>query len=665
MAKKKESENAVAVVQQKSIGQITRDAYVDFGYYYNTHRHLAGLDGLKISYRRLIYSAMQFPKGKLAPSTTLINYVANFHPHGLTSMNEMSASLYKSGIFAGEGSFGYTSICGVKNPPANERYTHTALSDLYWELMGDLIKEVPYSESPIGPLEPNYLPLPLPLCLRWDTKIRLTDGRDVTIKELTEEFNSGKTNYVLSCNDDGDFSVSKIINASKTRTTGDYVRITLDNGEVINSTRDHLFMLRDGSYLEAEKLKVGDSLMPGYLGKTTNGRTSIKNNYSLTEVPIYKLSDLYNIHNNIYCLDSDDSVIHHVDGNKLNDNPDNLIRLSRKESHDTVDFLEMEKTYNHKIVSIEFINDSVEDFYDITVDSKYHNFLLSAGIVVHNCLYMKTLSSGMGVGISMIYPNFSAWSLYQAYLNNNPNLLEPNVDLILDKSNSELDKLWTTGEGRVIYVYKISRQKSPDGKTDGILFETKDGTEIFTPYLKEFNKLEAEGKVFIEDLTDIDGAKLFIGRIPGARGITIDDIEKIAQKCCFKAIKFALNVTNGSSAFRIPLYNWIDYTYKNYISLITNVNKKRIDKCKFDILVQESIPVVAGFINSKPDATDEEIVKATKVPQEVVDIIMSKPISYIRKNKDTSDRIKVLKDRLVNLQKFNAVKFTEEIIKKL
>lgn len=444
MAKKKESENAVAVVQQKSIGQITRDAYVDFGYYYNTHRHLAGLDGLKISYRRLIYSAMQFPKGKLAPSTTLINYVANFHPHGLTSMNEMSASLYKSGIFAGEGSFGYTSICGVKNPPANERYTHTALSDLYWELMGDLIKEVPYSESPIGPLEPNYLPLPLPLCL-----------------------------------------------------------------------------------------------------------------------------------------------------------------------------------------------------------------------------YMKTLSSGMGVGISMIYPNFSAWSLYQAYLNNNPNLLEPNVDLILDKSNSELDKLWTTGEGRVIYVYKISRQKSPDGKTDGILFETKDGTEIFTPSLKEFNKLEAEGKVFIEDLTDIDGAKLFIGRIPGARGITIDDIEKIAQKCCFKAIKFALNVTNGSSAFRIPLYNWIDYTYKNYISLITNVNKKRIDKCKFDILVQESIPVVAGFINSKPDATDEEIVKATKVPQEVVDIIMSKPISYIRKNKDTSDRIKVLKDRLVNLQKFNAVKFTEEIIKKL
>jgi hypothetical protein len=44
---------------------------------------------------------------------------------------------------------------------------------------------------------------------------------------------------------------------------------------------------------------------------------------------------------------------------------------------------------------------------------------------------------------------------------------------------------------------------------------------------------------------------------------------------------------------------------------------------------------------------------------------MSKPISYLRKNKDTADRIKKLKDELKDLKKFDPVKYTEEIIGKL
>lgn len=447
MAKKKEEEYSqdIITVDRKSIGDVTREAYLDFSSYINNHRHLANLDGFKISYRRLIYSAMSFPKGKLNPSVDLIASVSRIHPHGLSSMNDMAATLVKSGIFKGEGSFGYTGVDGVCNPPANERYTHTGLSDLYWEIMGDLIREVPYSESPIGPLEPDYLPLPLP------------------------------------------------------------------------------------------------------------------------------------------------------------------------------------------------------------------------------ALYLKSLSSGLGVGISTLYPNFSAWSLYQAYLNDDPNLLEPNVDLILDKSNSELKRLWETGKGRVLYVYKISRQKSSDGKTEGILFETKDGTEIFTPNLRAFKKLEDEGKVFIEDLTDVDSAKLFIGRVPGARGITIDDIENLARKCCFNTRNnvFTLNVTDGNHAFRIPLKEWVGFTYKRYINLVTEVNQKRIAKCNFDISVQEAIPIVGGYILNKPEASDEEIFKATGIPLEVISEVVAKPISYLRKNKDTSARVKALKDRLKELKNFDPIAYTEEIIKKL
>ena len=446
MARKKNEEKVLELPQvssqqlQKGIGEFVTSAYLDFGDYINNHRHMPEVvDGLKISYRRLIYSATQFPKGKEIPSTTLQNYVANYHPHGLTSMNEMSAELYHAGIFSGEGSFGFTSIDGTFNPPAAPRYTHTWLSNLYWDIIGDLIKEVPYVESPLGALEPQYLPLPIPACL--------------------------------------------------------------------------------------------------YIGVT----------------------------------------------------------------------------------------------------------------------------QGLGVGISTLIPNFSPKSLYEAYINNNPELLEPNVDLFIDKKNSQLNSIWTTGKGKVIYCYKISR--STLNNTEGILFEGD--TSIFTPKLAKFKSLIEEGKVYTEDLTDQDGPKLFIGRVPGARGCSIDDIENLARKACYSDATYVLNVTNGKSAFRIPLYDWLDYTYKNYINLVTQVNQKKIEKCKFDIKVQECIPLVGNLINQNPKITDAEICEALKIDEDIVAQIMSKPISYLRNNKDTSDRVKSLKDKLKELKAFDAVKFTEDLINKL
>lgn len=447
MAKKKVISGSIQVDPSqfnKPIGEFSKEAYLDYGSYVNCHRHLAYIqDGVKVSYRRLIYSAIQFPKGKDIPSTTLISSVAAYHPHGLSGIEGTNADLVKSGIFSGSGFFGSTDIDGTETPHAAPRYTKNRFSDLYWDLMGSLIKEVPYVESPVGALEPEYLPTPIPMCL-----------------------------------------------------------------------------------------------------------------------------------------------------------------------------------------------------------------------------YMKNLVSGLGVGISTVYPNFSPASLYQAYINNNPQLLEPNVDLFVDKANSELDRLWRTGKGRIIYSYKISRSTGPDGKTEGILFEGDTG--LFTPDVKKFSKLQEEGKVFMEDMTDINGPKLFIGRVPGARGITVEDIETICRKICYSAVTYNLNVTNGKTAFRIPLYDWLDYTYKNYINLITAVNKKRIEKTKFDIKVLESTPVIADYVlNKNPKATDEEISTTLGIEIPVVEAVMSKPISTLRKNKDTSSRLKDMKAKLKDLKLFNPISYVESIINKM
>ena len=42
------------------------------------------------------------------------------------------------------------------------------------------------------------------------------------------------------------------------------MKIILDNNEEIKCTLNHRFMLRDGKYKGAQKLKGGDSLMPHY-----------------------------------------------------------------------------------------------------------------------------------------------------------------------------------------------------------------------------------------------------------------------------------------------------------------------------------------------------------------------------------------------------------------
>ena len=431
-------------IYPRAIGEVTTEAYLDIGNYVNNHRHFAEVrDGLKVSYRRLIHSALQFPKGKLIPATKLIAETAATHPHSLTGIEGLNAMLVRSGVFTGEGSFGYTSITGEENPAAAPRYLKNRLSDTYWEVIGDLMKYVPMVESPVGPLEPEYIPLPLPLCL---------------------------------------------------------------------------------------------------------------------------------------CLDS--------------------------------------------------------------------------------------AVTGLGFGLSTAYPNFSPESLYAAYMKNDPNLLEPRVDLELDKKKSDLLGLWRYGKGKVTYSFHLTRVSDPATKRDGVLFSGS--TALFTPKLTKFKKLMEDGKVYMEDLTDFDGPKLFIGRVPGARGITVDDIWKIAEQVKSGTTNYTLNVTDAKTSFRIPLYEWLHYTYNNYQELIKYANNDKISKVTFDIEVQKAIPVVVDYITTKnPAATDKEISEKLQLNPEVVQAVMSKPISNLRKNKDTSERIKALNNKLEELNKFNPTKFTKQIIQKL
>lgn len=446
MAKKKKLEEVNIIPRELEvlpIGKATEDAIIDAAGYIDNQRALANVvDGCKPSYRRLIWSALQFPKGVMQPSVQIINKMASYHPHSLDSMKFLQAAMVRSGIFSGNGAFGMTSITGDVKEPGAPRYTKTRLSDLYYDIISPLLQCVEKVESPVGPEEITYCPSVFPLCLHF-----------------------------------------------------------------------------------------------------------------------------------------------------------------------------------------------------------------------------KGLVSGIGYGISTVYPNFSPKSMYEAYINNNPSLLEPNVDLLLDKQNSELDSLWRTGKGRVIYSYKLSPYTNEDRK-NGFLFEGD--TCIFTPNLRKINKYVEQGQVFIDDLTDIKGPKMFIGLVNNRGSLGLEGLEKLCRQCCYDATVYQLNVTDGTTCFRIPLYDWIDYTYKNYIKLLKEVNKKNIEKVQFDIAVQEALPIISNYIiNVNPKASDTEISKTLNIHPKIVEAVMSKPINQLRKNKDNTNRIKGLKDKLKELKKFNPIAYAETVINRL
>lgn len=174
-------------------------------------------------------------------------------------------------------------------------------------------------------------------CFHGDTLVALADGRSISFKELVAEQKSGKQNFCYTIRKDGKIGLERILNARLTKTNAETIRVTLDNGESIICTPDHKFMLRDGSYKPVIQLEVDDSLMPLYKklsnindkGITIDGYEMVWNPRSESWLFTHVLADWYNRWKGIYSQNDGDHC-HHVDFNKLNNNPSNIQRLSSK-----------------------------------------------------------------------------------------------------------------------------------------------------------------------------------------------------------------------------------------------------------------------------------------------------------------------------------------------
>ncbi|MBU1180245.1 DNA gyrase subunit A [Patescibacteria group bacterium] len=258
MSEELEKENNIGKVEPIDITSEMQESYLDYAMSVIVSRALPDVrDGLKPVHRRILYAMWQMglkSGGKFRKSATVVGEVlGKYHPHGdmavYDSMVRMAQDFsLRYPLVHGQGNFG---------------------------------------------------------CFTKDTKVKLVDGRSLSFGELIKETKKGKENFTYTFNNKTKrVEIAEIKEPRLTKKQTGLVQVTLDSGEKIRCTPNHRFMLRDGSYKEAQNLCKNESLMP------------------------------------------------HKD--------------------------------NHKVVSVKKLKKR-EDVYDLTIDET-HNFLLDAGVFVHNSI---------------------------------------------------------------------------------------------------------------------------------------------------------------------------------------------------------------------------------------------------------------------------------------
>lgn len=174
-------------------------------------------------------------------------------------------------------------------------------------------------------------------CLEENTLIKLLNGQVVTVKQLKELFDKQEELWIYSTDEQGDFKPGKVNNVWISGYVNDMIKVTLDNGKEIITTPEHKYMMRDGSYKEAQDLKENNSLMPLYFSYT-NGYENVKRNsikYPTRFDSVYKIvadTVLQKQKQEVKYRTGEDIVqIHHKDFNKLNNYPSNLYPMGKME----------------------------------------------------------------------------------------------------------------------------------------------------------------------------------------------------------------------------------------------------------------------------------------------------------------------------------------------
>lgn len=242
---------------------------------------------------------------------------------------------------------------------------------------------------------------------------------------------------------------------------------------------------------------------------------------------------------------------------------------------------------------------------------------------------------GIGIGVNSRIPAFSPKSLIQALKYQDPNYLEAPFGLILMKDKSELQSLWDTGIGKITYSFEVEQGSS--GGSYGAYI--KGSAELFKPNLSLFKPYLNDGRIFMNDETDMTGSKIFIGRNFRVRSISLDEIVNLAKQASIKSRVYRLTVTDGSHAYRIPLKDWLNLTYDNYKNLTQKYLNNQIESLRFNYEVTNNLSKVSELIFNDRDITPEMICEKLNLSNEIVKTILQKNLNSLRNTESGKNRL--------------------------
>ena len=98
-------------------------------------------------------------------------------------------------------------------------------------------------------------------CFEGDTLVALADGRAISFGQLVQDWAAGIHHQGLASDADTGVHAVPLIEPRLTKRQAALVEVLLDNSERLRCTPDHLFRLRDGSYLAASELRPAQALM--------------------------------------------------------------------------------------------------------------------------------------------------------------------------------------------------------------------------------------------------------------------------------------------------------------------------------------------------------------------------------------------------------------------
>ena len=242
-------------------------------------------DNVDLVYRQVFTIGIQAPANSeisLEKTRQFIYYLKSigFNIQGISADGFQSADMLQKLKIAGFN----TKLISLDRSPAGYLAFRAAINEERLNLL-DLTDS--YVETELVNLEQDGMSgrvdHPSDGCVTGGTIIRLSDGSLETVDDLLDNY-KGKS--VVTINEETlEREVKPIENVFFTKVTDRICKLVLNTNELIQCTPDHRFMLRDGSWIEAQYLTTDDELM------TLNKDVKVLFNHVVEEsVSVYDLT---------------------------------------------------------------------------------------------------------------------------------------------------------------------------------------------------------------------------------------------------------------------------------------------------------------------------------------------------------------------------------------